>query len=230
MTLLQETADKAPAETDIIETAHVAFIAQHAHPARIPFADIDIFAPSNVYHPWPQSSTHLFHTCMPTISNSKVLELGCGTGAIGLALSAKKLGNEVTLSDNDPVAVASAEINAMANALFVRTVLSDLFDSFDPDRQWDIIIFNPPLLNFAPLDIVYPMATDLDGCTAKRFIAEFPSRLRPGGRCFLSCLKEEPSQTQPFSSFTEAGLQVKCLNQDLRNTGICVQILEVKKL
>lgn len=75
-----------------------------------------------------------------------MLDVGCGSGLLSLA--AVRAGAVVTAVDINDAAVAAAAANAVANALVVETLRSDLFDALlsdgRPGRRFDLIVVNPP--------------------------------------------------------------------------------------
>lgn len=101
----------------------------------------------------------------------KVLDLGCGYGAVGI-LAAKLIGGErVVLSDEAGEAVALAKANAVLNGVSgVNIVQSDAFDAIE-DRDFTLILSNPPY--------------HADFSVAKRFIENGFQRLAPGGRMVM---------------------------------------------
>ncbi len=74
---------------------------------------------------------------------SKVLDLGCGSGYIGLTIK-KQIDCDVTLSDIDRHALKQTTINARFNHLQVKIVKSDLFTKIND--KFDLIICNPPYI------------------------------------------------------------------------------------
>ena len=74
----------------------------------------------------------------------KVLDLGCGSGLVGI-VAAKLCGAEnVYLSDIDPLAVGIAVQNAARNGVGgVHTAVSDGFSGIDW-TGFDLILSNPP--------------------------------------------------------------------------------------
>ncbi|WP_286006584.1 peptide chain release factor N(5)-glutamine methyltransferase [Ligilactobacillus aviarius] len=74
----------------------------------------------------------------------KLLDVGTGTGAIGLALKAQRLTWDVTLSDISADALAVAKQNATALNESVKFVQSDLLN--DVDGKYDVIVSNPPYI------------------------------------------------------------------------------------
>lgn len=82
----------------------------------------------------------------------KILDLGCGSGVIGLSLAAglSKLSPQVTLADISPDALALARENAellgdALSAASVEFVETDLFSALD-DR-YDLIVTNLPYIS-----------------------------------------------------------------------------------
>ncbi len=78
----------------------------------------------------------------------KLLEIGCGTGIIGLSFAEK--GVEVVMTDVSREAVACARKNAKENGLNAAIVRADLFSGLR--GRFDYIIFNPPYLPSDPPD------------------------------------------------------------------------------
>ena len=101
----------------------------------------------------------------------KVLDLGCGCGLVGI-LAARCCGGEnVIMSDIDPLAVQIARRNALRNgAEGVRAVVSDGFSAIG-EAGFDLILSNPPYQS--------------DFSVAKRFIEKGFNRLKVGGRMLM---------------------------------------------
>ncbi|WP_295390083.1 methyltransferase [uncultured Thiodictyon sp.] len=100
------------------------------------------------------------------------LDLGCGYGAIGLALAALAPQGQTLMVDKDFVAVDCAERNARRNRLDnARALLSNGFDRILPERRFDLIASNiPAKVGKELLSILLHDARD---------------RLRPGGRLYV---------------------------------------------
>ena len=101
----------------------------------------------------------------------RVLDLGCGSGLVGI-LAAMICGEEnVVMSDIDPLAVQTAAENAARNGVGgVRTVVSDGFAGLD-ETGFDLILSNPPYQS--------------DFSVARGFIEKGFNRLRLGGRMLM---------------------------------------------
>ena len=209
-----------------LEPWQYRFAARNDYPAVIPFRGLMIYAPGGIYHPWPLSSSHFIADRLSGIRGRKVLDLGCGTGVLGLWLANREYGNCVTLTDIDPVAVATAECNALANERFARIAHADLFGAFDKGRMWDCVIFNAPLLCTAPAGAGHRMGTDPDGQATKRFLAELPSRLDWGGVGYLPWSRQVGADVPRLCQ--EHGLTAECVGRDWRESGLEVQLLEIR--
>ena len=76
---------------------------------------------------------------------SRVLDLCCGSGCIGITLKAEKPDAFVTCSDLSPEALALAAENAEQLGVDVAFCRNDLLDGFSASG-FDLIISNPPYI------------------------------------------------------------------------------------
>jgi release factor glutamine methyltransferase len=112
--------------------------------------------------------------------DARVLDLGCGSGACGLA--AARRGCRVVAVDIHPSAVRCARANALLNDLDLDVRHGDLFAPV-ADERFDVVLFNPPYYRGVPrdgLDFAWRSA-DLPG----RFAAGLAAHLAPGGHALL---------------------------------------------
>ncbi len=77
----------------------------------------------------------------------KVLDLCCGSGAIAIALKKERPSWEVYASDISDQALNLARENAKNNHLDIGFRKGDLFDAFDNDEKFDLIVCNPPYIS-----------------------------------------------------------------------------------
>ena len=130
-----------------------------------------------------------------------VLDLCCGSGALGAALVARRPDVRVTASDIDPVAAGYARRNLPPTSL---VVVGDLFDRLPVTLRGrvDMVLANTPYVPSAAIALMprearlhEPRATldgGVDGLDLQRRVAaEVPSWLAPGGRVLV-----EVSETQ----------------------------------
>lgn len=125
----------------------------------------------------------------------RLLDLGCGTGIIGLA--ATRAGATVVATGRSDRAVAAARHNGLAD---VRQ--GDLFGPVRRER-FDRICFNPPYLAgrpwrwggpWASLSLALHGGPGLD--LARRFDVELDGHLAPGGRAWL-CWSDRAAVAPP---------------------------------
>ena len=79
------------------------------------------------------------------ITNPKILDLGCGSGVIGLTLKYFFKDSEVTLVDVSKEVLKVAEDNAKSLGLDVNFIKSDWFSNVKVE-DYDVIVSNPPYI------------------------------------------------------------------------------------
>lgn len=120
------------------------------------------------------------------------LDLGCGSGAIGIALLRHYPLSRATFSDISLTALEVTRRNLEKYELWGRAelVYSDLFEVFGA-RKWEAVFCNPPYLSDADFSTVEPellqepkeaLSGGQDGYEFYRqIVEEIPSHLWPGG-------------------------------------------------
>lgn len=122
----------------------------------------------------------------------RILDLCCGTGALGILAARAFPRAHVDLADNDARAIGAAAINIERGGVGERAelVTSDLFDRLT-GRRYDLIVCNPPYvptaeLDSAPAEFGHEPRHGLDGGTDglavwRRIVARLDDFLEPGG-------------------------------------------------
>ncbi|MCR5694121.1 MAG: methyltransferase [Clostridia bacterium] len=103
----------------------------------------------------------------------KILDLGCGTGIVGIYFASLYRDAEVIFTDVDEKCVMLALKNAGANSIpgqNIKAIVSDAFTNID-EEDFDLILSNPPY--------------HTDFSVAKAFIEGSFKRLRIGGNLFM---------------------------------------------
>ena len=124
---------------------------------------------------------------------TKILDLCCGSGCLGLVAARVFARAQVDLVDIDPTALAAARQNAVARASLaerVRVVQSDLFTDLGKQR-YDLVICNPPYVPTAelatvPTEFHHEPRLGLDGgedglAFWRRIVAQLHEHLLPHG-------------------------------------------------
>lgn len=89
-----------------------------------------------------KASANLIKNFSP--SGSKILDIGCGYGAIGNYIKALFPGQNVTMIDVNNRALSYARSNAKVNKLIVEVLNSNLYEAL-PSVRFDDIVSNPPI-------------------------------------------------------------------------------------
>lgn len=146
----------------------------------------------------------------------RVLDLGCGTGALGAAIAARLPDAEVWATDIDPAAVACAKWNLdKLDHRSERVLLGDLYDPLPHDLELDVIVANAPYVPSDQIRNMPPEARDhehhvaLDGGAdgldvQRRVIEQAPKHLAPGGVLVIESGQEQAPVTA--SLMREQGL------------------------
>ena len=127
------------------------------------------------------------------LSSSSVLDLGTGSGAIGLAIKHSRPNSEVTLVDASEAALAVACRNATSLGLMIHGLQSDWLKNVPSDERFDVIVSNPPYIadgdaHLAKLEHepIMALTSGTDGLDAiRRIVREAPLFLKSGGWLLL---------------------------------------------
>lgn len=96
-----------------------------------------MFSPGHV-----DFATDILLNNLPSIDGS-LLDLGCGYGIIGIALSKINNLTKVTMADTNPRALEYAKLNCVANGVEAEYIETDCFSNITD--KYDSIIINPPI-------------------------------------------------------------------------------------
>jgi len=157
-------------------------------------------------------------------SKLRFLDLCAGSGAIGCAALARLPNAQVYFGEIDSAHEATILKNIRENHLdetSTHIYIGDLFESFPPNLQFDVIVANPPyglssrilprsVTDYEPALALYGGA---DGLTViRRIAAELPHRLAKGGIAWIEC--DETHTDVACALFTAQGLTAEvCADQ-----------------
>lgn len=126
---------------------------------------------------------------------ARVVDLGCGTGAIALALKSERPQWQVTAVERDARALALAQHNAEQLGLALEFCASDWFSALPVAQQFDVVVSNPPYIDAADPHILQgdvrfeprsALVAEQHGLAdLAQLIAQAPNYLRSGGWLLL---------------------------------------------
>ncbi|MGC6470869.1 MAG: peptide chain release factor N(5)-glutamine methyltransferase [Flavobacteriales bacterium] len=136
-----------------------------------------------------------------------VLDIGTGSGCIAVALAKHTTAN-ISALDISKQALQIAHLNSAKNNVNVTLYEHDIFDSFDNDETYDIIVSNPPyvlhkekeymksnVLKYEPHLALF--VDDSDALLYYKRICEFShEKLNNGGFIFLEINEQKAAEIQ----------------------------------
>ncbi|NDI36981.1 class I SAM-dependent methyltransferase [Chengkuizengella sediminis] len=79
-------------------------------------------------------------------SDSKILDVGCGYGPIGICAASLEKTSDVTLIDVNQRAIELAAENAKLNHISnIKLLQSDVYSRLESGQKFDVILTNPPI-------------------------------------------------------------------------------------
>lgn len=129
-----------------------------------------------------------------------LLDLCCGSGALGIALS-KLTGAKLTAADIDDKAIEMTTKNAAANGVKADVVKGDMFGAV-ARKKFDMIVCNPPYIPTDVIPTLMPEVKDYEPLAAlnggedgldfyRRIAEEAPAYLKKGGCLVLEIGAEQ---------------------------------------
>ena len=147
-----------------------------------------------------------------SLADLRILDIGCGTGCVGITLVLERPRWQVTLVDISPDALALARENAAALGASAELRQADLFAAL-PGGPYDMIVSNPPYISAGEYDALEPVVREneprlallggSDGLQHLRALAQRAGEsLRPGGILLAEVGWRQSAAVQAI--FTEA--------------------------
>lgn len=146
----------------------------------------------------PRPETELLvYNALPHInSDSEVLDLCTGSGAIAIAVKGEK-GANVVGSDISQDALSLANENAILNNVNIEFVHGDLFEAV-MERKFDVIFSNPPYIKSSDINSLQNEVKNFEPILAldggedgldfyRKIVSQVKNYLKPNGVVFLEC-------------------------------------------
>lgn len=124
-----------------------------------------------------------------------IVDIGTGTGIIGLTVKLERPADDVTITDISKEALDVAKENAQVLGAEVTAELGDLFEPL-VGKKFDVIISNPPYISEAEINVMDQSVLDYEPKSAlfadedglaiyKRMAESIEKYLKPNGRIYL---------------------------------------------
>ena len=130
-------------------------------------------------------ATEILTDVMDIPAGASVVDLGCGSGPLGITASKLSKGGHVVMVDADIEAVRSAEKSAAAAGIGNYQVLPSDVAGAVIDERFDVVVTNPPFHVGKQSELSVPL----------QFIDDAWQVLVPGGRIFLVANRTLPYET-----------------------------------
>ncbi len=157
--------------------------------------DLSLYSRPGVFS-WEHvdEATAILAEVMEIPSHASVLDIGCGSGALGITSSLLSGGGRTTMVDVDIEAVRSATKSAEAAGLSNFEVMASDVAGAVLDERFDVVVTNPPFHAGKQTDLSVPM----------QFIEDAWHVLVPGGRIYLVANRTLPYETAIKNRFGNA--------------------------
>ncbi len=123
--------------------------------------------------------TDVLLRALPDEMAGRVLDLGCGWGAVGVSVGKKYPACSLVMSDVNERALELAQRNAAANGVRAETMLSDGLENVD--GPFDYILTNPPIR--AGKQVIY------------RLFAQSAGKLNENGALYIVIRKQQGAES-----------------------------------
>jgi release factor glutamine methyltransferase len=184
-----------------------------------------VFVPRRRTEVLVEEAVHLARPC------AVVVDICCGSGALGVAVAGAVSGVELHAADVDAAAVACARVNVARSG--GRAYAGDLYAALPPGLRGrvDLLLANVPYVPSEAIALMPPEArlhearVALDGGAdgldvARRVIADAPLWLAPGGSLLFETSGDQAAAA--LETVTAAGLTARLVTDDDRGATVVV--------
>ena len=227
--LLAEAA--GPAELDVLVARRVAGEPLEQVLGWAEFRGLRIAVAPGVFVPRRRTEVLVEEAVALSRPGAVVVDLCCGSGALGVAVATAVAGVELHAADVDPAAVACARGNVAQ--VGGRAYEGDLFDALPASVRGrvDLLLANVPYVPSDAIALMPPEArlhearVALDGGpdgldVARRVIAAAPQWLAPGGSLLFETSEDQAPAA--LTTVTAAGLDARLVTDDERGATVVV--------
>jgi len=124
---------------------------------QVEFMDLKLEVNSSVLIPRPETEDLIIYLDKTLKDNplKRILDIGTGSGCIGLSLKQRVSGAVVDLMDVSTKALYVAQKNAESNNLKVSLIHANVLELNGLDHNYDLIVSNPPYVRMLEKDQMY---------------------------------------------------------------------------
>lgn len=176
------------------------------------FYGLDLFINEHVLTPRVETEKMVDFAIKHAPKASRVIDVGTGSGAIAIAIAKHRRDLEVWATEVSSEALEVAKRNVAAHQVNITLRQADLFDGIE--EKFDVVACNLPYLADAA-DLMPEVQREpgvalfggLDGLEIyRRFLAQLPDHLNPGGFLFTEC--DPWQQKSLIAEAKKAGLEL----------------------
>lgn len=156
-------------------------VASHRDAYEITVAGFPLIVLPDVFSPKYSHSSDFLIEHLHRMDNARILDLGAGTGVLGIACLMLKGAAHATFVDINPRAIENVQTN-LANLKLAqrgRAMVSDMFERIE--GKFDVIVSNPPFWNAPAKTMLERSCYDEDHNFLRKLISEGADHLVPGG-------------------------------------------------
>ena len=170
----------------------------------VPFWELEIYVEPPILIPRPETEEWVINLIQKllTLENKalNILDIGTGTGCVGISLAHALPGATVYMSDISPHALALSQKNAQHNHVKnIQFIQSETFASFPKKHQFDLIVSNPPYISQQEWKSLDPSVTEWED--RKALLAE------DGGLHIIkTIINEAHDYIKPSEVMTRSGI------------------------
>lgn len=194
------------------------------------FESINYYIYENVFSPEIFEDTFFFAKSLPILENSKVLEIGAGTGLISIYL-AQNGASHVTSTDINPFAIKNITENIKINNLKSKMCVlkSDVFDELSSDLKYDVIFWNIPFIfkKTKNNNCLESSVFDFNYSSLKKYIYNYKYFLLEKGRAFIGFSKVSGHLSELVRLANEISMDIKEIDCYIYSDGFSIELYEL---
>jgi release factor glutamine methyltransferase len=159
---------------------------RHPSPYEVTFSGLELMMLPEVFCPAYGEGSQLLASLIRAASQDRILDMGTGSGALGLLAASQ--GAQVVATDISERAVECVRLNGRRLQLDSRVDVrhGDLFECIGSDETFSLVLFNLPFMEGEPQNLLEVAMYDPQWRTMRGFFEELATHLTPNGRALVA--------------------------------------------